>query len=288
MQHAPERGRVACGHHCQAEIDYGTMTQYLMEKTYYFITGLPRSGSTLLEAILRQNPRFYARMSSPLGDLYSALLQDMSEKNRFSLFLTDAKRKRLLKGLVESYYSDTDKEVIFDTHRGWSNKISSLVDLFPKTKLICCVRDIPWILDSFERLTQREPHRISRMFGFNPDWTVYDRVVYLMQPNGSVGYPLNALRQAYSGEHAERLLLIPYESLARFPERTIEGLYKFLDEEAYPHDFGNIQYSEPEFDNNIGMPGMHTVSSPIRFQERKSILPPDIVERYKNLSFWET
>ena len=31
----------------------------------HFISGLPRSGSTLLSAILRQNPRFYAAMSSP-------------------------------------------------------------------------------------------------------------------------------------------------------------------------------------------------------------------------------
>ncbi len=30
---------------------------------YYFISGLPRSGSTLLGAILNQNPRFKAGMS---------------------------------------------------------------------------------------------------------------------------------------------------------------------------------------------------------------------------------
>ncbi|MBU0835751.1 MAG: sulfotransferase, partial [Gammaproteobacteria bacterium] len=27
---------------------------------YHFISGLPRSGSTLLAALLRQNPRFHA------------------------------------------------------------------------------------------------------------------------------------------------------------------------------------------------------------------------------------
>ncbi|WP_445305906.1 sulfotransferase [Microcoleus sp. T3_A4] len=34
----------------------------------YFISGLPRSGSTLLAALLRQNPRFYSAMTSPIGD----------------------------------------------------------------------------------------------------------------------------------------------------------------------------------------------------------------------------
>ncbi|NBR76993.1 MAG: hypothetical protein EBT73_06670 [Actinobacteria bacterium] len=32
-------------------------------KEFFFISGLPRSGSTLLSGILRQNPEFYADIS---------------------------------------------------------------------------------------------------------------------------------------------------------------------------------------------------------------------------------
>lgn len=39
------------------------------DKTFHFISGLPRSGSTLMEAILRQNPRFSAGMSNPVANL---------------------------------------------------------------------------------------------------------------------------------------------------------------------------------------------------------------------------
>jgi hypothetical protein len=35
-----------------------------MENGIHFISGLPRSGSTLLAAILRQNPHFHATISS--------------------------------------------------------------------------------------------------------------------------------------------------------------------------------------------------------------------------------
>jgi Sulfotransferase family len=38
----------------------------------HFISGLPRSGSTLLAALLRQNPRFEAGMSGPLAGLFGA------------------------------------------------------------------------------------------------------------------------------------------------------------------------------------------------------------------------
>ena len=44
----------------------------------HFISGLPRSGSTLLAALLRQNPRFQVGMSGPLAGLFGALLGQMS------------------------------------------------------------------------------------------------------------------------------------------------------------------------------------------------------------------
>ena len=37
-----------------------------MQHGIHFISGLPRSGSTLLAGILRQNPRFHAGMTSPV------------------------------------------------------------------------------------------------------------------------------------------------------------------------------------------------------------------------------
>ena len=49
-----------------------------MQHGIHFISGLPRSGSTLFSAILRQNPRFHAMMTSPVGGLYMAMLNAMS------------------------------------------------------------------------------------------------------------------------------------------------------------------------------------------------------------------
>ena len=42
--------------------------------TIHFISGLPRSGSTLLAGLLRQNPRFAAAMTGPVGGLSTTLL----------------------------------------------------------------------------------------------------------------------------------------------------------------------------------------------------------------------
>jgi hypothetical protein len=46
--------------------------------TFYFISGLSRAGTPLLAALLKQNPRFHASMTSGLGSLVSGAMQIMS------------------------------------------------------------------------------------------------------------------------------------------------------------------------------------------------------------------
>jgi sulfotransferase len=80
---------------------------------FHFISGLPRSGSTLLAAILRQNPRFHAGMTSGLGSLVAANLQVMSAGSEVSLMMEEAQRPAILKGLFTSYYApQVDKDII--------------------------------------------------------------------------------------------------------------------------------------------------------------------------------
>jgi len=55
-------------------------------KSYYFISGLPRSGSTLLSGILKQNPDFYADISSPVQGIVTNTINFMTgcENNKVS------------------------------------------------------------------------------------------------------------------------------------------------------------------------------------------------------------
>ena len=69
----------------------------------HVISGLPRSGSTLLAAILRQNPALYANITSPVGAMVSSLLGDMSAGNESAVFFTEAQREAVLLGLVVNY-----------------------------------------------------------------------------------------------------------------------------------------------------------------------------------------
>ena len=156
-----------------------------MHASIHFISGLPRSGSTLLSALLRQNPRFHAGMTGPVGSLVEAMLRNMSMGNETSIFITDAQREALLRAVFTTFYSHAPAgNVVFDTNRMWCTKLPLIAELFPQARVICCVRDMPWVFDSIERLIRTNKFQPSGIFNFEPGGTVYSRVDGLAAPGG--------------------------------------------------------------------------------------------------------
>jgi sulfotransferase len=256
-------------------------------RPFHFISGLPRSGSTLLSGILLQNPRFHAGMTSPVGSLCSAVLGQVSAGTEFAPVVARDKRKALLRGLFDSYYADIDKEVIFDTNRAWSARLPLVRDLFPQAKVIACVRNVAWIMDSFERMYRANPYEHTRLFGAaGARGTVYSRLEGLAQHDQTVGYAWSALREAFYGEHASSLLLIDYELLTRAPAKVLPLVYDFLGEPHFEHDFDNVEYDAEEFDQQLGAPGLHRVKAQVKFTPRPTVIPPDLFEKFNQMSFW--
>lgn len=259
------------------------------ERNLHFISGLPRSGSTLLSALLRQNPRFHAHMSSSVAGLISGLLKGMSGSNEYALFISDEQRQRILRGVFEQYYGpEFAAQVIFDSSRAWCGRMALLHSLFPKSKVIACVREVPWIVDSIERLVQRNALSPSAIFNFQADGTVYSRSSAVAGADGMLGYAYNALKEAFYGAHASRLLLVRYESLVSNPQAVLDGIYSFIGEPNFAHDLHNVQFTEArEFDLRAGTPGLHDVKPQVQAAPRATLLPPDVFARFVNDAFWQ-
>ena len=257
-----------------------------MPAKLHFIAGLPRSGSTLLAALLRQNPRFHARISSPLCGLFASLVAGMA--GEVAALVTDAQRERILRGLFDNYYADQgDKSVVFDTNRGWCARLPALHRIVPDAKVICMVRNLAWVMDSIERLIRANPLLPSRLYADdNERATVYSRCDAIGHRNRLVGGAWSALKEAFYGDDADRLLIVEYEYLTRAPERTMALIYEFLGEEPFAHEFDNLDYDEPEFDEILATPGLHRVRRKVEFVARRTVLPPDLFDRFNALSFW--
>jgi len=256
----------------------------------HFISGLPRSGSTLLAALLRQNPRFHANMSGPLYGLFNTLLGEMSGRNEFSMFIDDAQKRQVLAGLVRNFHEGHAPKngVVFDTSRAWTAKIAAISQLFPQSKIIACVRHMPWIFDSIERLVQRNMFHPSIIFDYQPGGTVYSRVDGLTSAIGMVGYSYNALKEAFFGENAGRMMLLQYETLVAEPKRALDAVYQFIGEPRATHNFETIEFDASDYDRHAGTPGLHDVRPKVSPQaaQRETVLPPDLFRRFENDSFW--
>lgn len=254
---------------------------------YFFISGLPRSGSTLLAGLLRQNKEWHAAMSSPVSNLMNSCLEQIGAGSEFYTFFDEARRRALVESIFTSYYqAQSNKSIIFDTSRLWTARLHQLVELFDDVKIICCVRNPAWVMDSFERIYRKNPFDYSRMFSPNNRMTVYSRCESLAQANGTLGSAWTGLKEAYYGEFSERLLLLDYDILTQFPSKSMDLVYQFLGVDAFSHDFQNVEYEENEFDQKLGVKGLHTVKREVKFSPRKTVLPPDLFKKYSEMAFW--
>jgi sulfotransferase len=226
-------------------------------------------------------------MSGPVAGMVGAMLGNMSAANEYSVFIKEEQKNRILRGVIENYYGpEYSAEVVFDTNRIWCARMSLLETLLPESRIVACVRNVSWIVDSVERLVRRNSLSPSAIFNYQTDGSVYSRSEALSGGDGMVGGPYNALREAFYGEHARKLLLVQYETLSSDPQRVLDAVYQFISEPPFSHDFDNVLYEADEFDQRSGTPGLHAVKKKVGAVPRETVLPPDVFNRFANDAFW--
>lgn len=257
-----------------------------MQKKYHFISGLPRSGSTLLTAILNQNPRFQSTISNPLARFVRSIVTESHAGPGYNLQCYEEKRIKLIQNLIETYHYDFDAEVCFNTNRGWTSLLPLLNQATPNSKIICCVRDINWVLDSFEVLFRNNPFNLSKMYSEQEAENVYTRAYSLMSPGHTVRFAYDSLKEAITGPQRRNIMLLEYDQLAKDPENTMKALYNFIGEPYYEHDFSDVEMTYDEYDFDAGINGLHKIRKEVKYVKRDFILPPDLLNEFKGLEVW--
>jgi sulfotransferase len=258
-------------------------------KTYYFISGLPRSGSTLLSSILKQNPDFYADISSPVEGLCTSSI-DLLTGCESNYIVNEKRRISILSHIFEGYYSHIPEEVIIDTSRAWTKKTTLLKTLFPYTKILCCVRDIVDILNSFETIFKKNPLYTNTLIKEDVKHHVFSRCDAMMDnKEGIITTNWLSLQEGYYA-NPEMIYFVEYETLCKNPENTMKDIYRFLEQSYYSHDFDNLEYSNEPFDSVCNLKNLHTVKRKVEYNLPRMILPPEIIEKYASakMEFWKS
>ena len=268
------------------------MSEKNKEKTYYFVSGLPRSGSTLLMNILAQNPRFHTTGTSGVMDLMFIVRNNWDNLVEFKALPNEAAKIRVIRGILENFYSNIDAPVIFDKCRGWTSLIEMAETVLGhKIKIIVPVRDIRDVISSFEKLwresskTRQIKQEASHYFKFQ---TVEGRAEVWLQNDQPIGLAYNRIKDAMVRGYADRMLFVDFDKLTKNPRQQIKRLYDFLDEKEFEHDFEYVRQVTKEDDLIHGFANLHTIKpkvEPIPPQWPKVL--GSFAERYGNLNFWK-
>lgn len=268
-------------------------------KNYYFLGGLPRSGSTLLSSILNQNPDIYASTNSPICGLAYNLERSIINSEAFLAYPKPDVISNTIMSVFDGYYSDTNKKNIIDKCREWSvpEYFSVLQRNLPYSpKIIICVRDILDILASFITLINKNPNsknfidleiEATQFFNFYREPNDI-RCDHLMLPKGFIDQCLYGISYAMLPENKDYFHFIEYEDLINNTELEINKVYDFLEIPKYHHDYNNIENNIKEDDKIYGLSGMHDVRPTIskRKINKEHVLSEYVLNKYSNLEFW--
>jgi sulfotransferase len=264
-------------------------------KNYYFMAGLPRSGSTLLKSILEQNPKVHASPISPVMELMYWTEDYFKRSEQYQAYPKPNIAHNIIKGMMDQFYMDVNKPIIIDHCRAWPNNIERIKTyLTSNPKIICPVRDVADILSSFITMIHRnedqisfiDKHLIDHGIPVNDD----TRCEHLMSDVGIVEQSLWAQYQSFVKNDTKYMLFVEYEDLIYKQEETMRKIYDFLEVDPYSHDFNNVHNNHREMDTEVwNLKDMHYVRKEVKKISKKpeDVLSPYILNKYRKLEYWK-
>jgi sulfotransferase len=263
---------------------------------YNFLSGLPRSGNTLLSALLNQNPRFYSSPISPVCDqmynLHLTGLGDYGLRNFENLTRTTS----ILTSYMPNFYSDINSPVIFDREKYWTspdNLNLILKYITPKPKVLFTVRTYVDILASYVSLAENQiENEMNQLSLFIHDLPKYDKMAeYLSRLNSTLDVSMLCLRNALKEENKEYVHIIDYQNLMNDPNTTMKNIYNFLEEDFFKHDFYNINKLEKDNDEKLNLnPQTHFVSKELTPSKTRALefFSKSTLIKYSQMDVWKT
>jgi len=259
----------------------------------FFNSSMPRSGSTLLQNILANNPDFYATPTSAVLDMLLASKKVYTQSPSVKAQDEDDMKKAFLmysRFALDGYFHGiTNKPYVIDKSRGWSINLPYLRSFLPNPKIVCMVRDLRDIVASMEKNYRKHADKWDvSMDTENPQGvTIAERLTLWMNPQAKpVGHTLNRLKEVLHREFD--ILFVRFEDLCSNPESTMKSIYAYLELPYYEMDYNNVKQITHEDDKFHGIYGDHKIKSaitPIK-SDAKSILGEMLCEQLYERNKW--
>ena len=232
-------------------------------KKIYFLSGLPRSGSTLLAAILNQHPSVHTTTTSGLLDTIAGTLEgwnkSLAVQSNINVEKENDKVAKSLKSFFETHYDDIEKPIVIDKSRDWLKSVNLhlVKKIFgKKPKIITTVRRVEDCAASFVRVAKPE----------NLDEFMRDSKL------------MKHLKESYTSlldgfnYDPECFLFVDYDDLMNDPQTQLDRVHQFLELPNYKYDLENIDGTTvKERDEEVwGVKGLHDIQPKLGYQHKEN------------------
>jgi sulfotransferase len=238
------------------------------------LSGLPRAGSTLLSAILSQNPLIHAEGNSAVCQLMWDMQQSCLTTSKEQLLANGREKNtttHLITQIPHIYYKDIKEKIVVDKCRSWTinENITMLETYIDKNyKIIILERSVTDIVKSFVKLYNTNGihnHELEKQ---------------LLIPNSEpLMRSISGVNCAKKNNKGNHFLFINYDDLICNTEATINRIYDFCGWKYFTHNFKHIECKYPEDDSVYGLKGMHKLHNKIEKKENSTILSSKIMKK---------
>lgn len=237
------------------------------------LSGLPRTGSTLLSAILSQNPKIHAEGNSAVCQLMWDMWQSFSTKSSEQIMANGRQQTvyDLISQIPHIYYKNLDKSesIVVDKCRSWTMpaNIELLENFLDKNfKIIVLERPVLEIVKSFVKLYRENGKEID--------------AACILQPNSEpIMRSLGGINWAKNNNENNHFLFISYTDLLNKTEETINKIYDFCGWKHFKHDFNNVVVKYPEDDTVYQLEGQHKIRTTIGINNYDITLSHEIIQK---------
>ncbi len=254
-----------------------------MKQTIHFLSGLPRSGSTVLASILNQNPSVYVTPTSPMLNIAVKMQEAWREDPTVKANYCEEQARNLTKAILPAFWKHRSEPIIIDKGRGWAKNMIAVNALFgKKIKVVVVERDLPSIMASWLTLLHKNPNS------------------YMDQILKERGYPaddehrmgemwFNMVKDCMEGTQQikrdvpDQIITINYDDLIIDPRKEIKRIEQFLELPEHAYDFDNIQNDTADDDLVAwGLEGLHTIRPRLEKTSKnpKEILGDELYNRF--------
>ena len=243
-------------------------------KQFVALSGLPRTGSTLLSSILSQNPLIHAEGNSAVCQLMWDTQQSVVNSEQIKASKKDVLDK-LVKSIPHTYYADVTKPIVVDKCRSWTlpANVEILNRYFDNApKLVVLVRPLVEIVVSFMSLRKAN------------GWTELDTGL-LDDGSEPIMRSLAGVEWARKNNNGE-FLFVTYDELVDDTQVSLDRIYQHCGWQPFAHNLDNIVNGHQENDNVYGLAGQHDIRSQISRRTIDIDMSDELIEKCNRLDEW--